>query len=98
MTIFKTAAAAVAISLLAACGGGGGSAGMSENPPAPSGPVPDTVVLGDVLITAQGTLARGNASCSGTVCTVSFLSESEMFDLRDVVDPIVSCVSNCFYT
>ena len=91
---FRTLAAMAAVFVLASCGGGGGG-GTAMNggpggsgpsiPPAPS-PAPDTVVLGDVLITAQNRLFRADASCSGTLCTVSFQGESATIDLRDV-DP-----------
>lgn len=75
--------------LLAACGGGGGggSVGMSDSGPGssdPSGLAPDTIVLGGVLVSAQGQLFRLAESCDGTVCTVVFQGETAVIDLRDV--------------
>ena len=75
--------------LLAACGGGGGggSVGMSGSGPGssvPSDPALDTIVLGDVLVSAQGQLFRLEESCDGTVCTVLFQGETARIDLRDV--------------
>ena len=82
MMLGKPVAVAAAILSLAACGGGGGSASQGGG----NGPIPDTIVLGDALIYASGQLSRVEASCNGTLCTVSFQGESETIDLRNV-DP-----------
>ena len=52
----------------------------------PTGPTPDTLVVGTVLIAFQGQLTRAASACSGTVCTVSALGVSQTIDLRNV-DP-----------
>ena len=54
----------------------------SESTPA----LPDIIVLGDVLIAAQGRFFRVVASCNDSLCTVSFQGESDTVDLRNV-DP-----------
>ncbi|MYE00480.1 MAG: hypothetical protein F4Y03_04265 [Alphaproteobacteria bacterium] len=47
-------------------------------------PALDTIVLGDVLVSALGQLLRLEESCDGTVCTVLFQGETATIDLRDV--------------
>ena len=69
--------------VLAACGGGDGG------PPAPDAASFDTIVIGDVLLAAQDRLYRAQSSCSGSVCTVTYLGESVTVDL-DNVDPSAS--------
>ena len=81
MTIGKPVAIAAATLLLVSCGGGGTASNGG-----PSGPAPDTLVVGDVLITAQGQLFRANSSCSGSACTLTFQGQSETVDLRNI-DP-----------
>ena len=49
-------------------------------------PEPETIVLGDVLIAAQGQLFRTDSMCSGSICTVTFQGERVTVDLREV-DP-----------
>ena len=85
---FRTLAAMAAVFVLAACGGGGGggtaSNGGPSGPGPASGPAPDTVVVGDVLVATQGQLFRANSSCGGSTCTVTFQGESVILDLNDV--------------
>ena len=50
----------------------------------PSDPALDTIVLGDVLVSAHGQLFRLEESCDGTVCTVLFQGETARIDLLDV--------------
>lgn len=87
MGVRISTALAGATLLLAACGGGGGSVSMSGSGPSSPGasdPALDTIVLGDVLVSAQGQLFPLKASCDGTVCTVLFQGETATIDLRDV--------------
>ncbi len=81
---FRGLAALAAVLVLAACGGGGGGGTASNG--GPSGPTPDTLVLGDILVAVQGRLIRTTSTCDGTVCTISASGVSETIDLRDV-DP-----------
>ena len=81
---FRGLAALAAVLVLAACGGGGGGGTASNG--GPSGPTPDTLVLGDILVAVQGRLIRATSTCDRTVCTISASGVSETIDLRDV-DP-----------
>lgn len=74
---FAVLSTVAGLALLPACGGGGSSAGRSG---------PDTFLLGDVLMSAQGQLFRASSSCRGTSCTITFQGQSETVNLSGL-DP-----------
>ena len=71
--------------LLTACGGGGGG-GTAGRMGGDQSPLPNTFVLGDVLIYAQGQRTRLSSSCIGARCTLTYQGQSETIDVRDI-DP-----------
>ena len=72
--------------LLTACGGGGGGGGTAGRMGGDQSPLPNTFVLGDVLIYAQGQRTRLSSSCIGARCTLTYQGQSETIDVRDI-DP-----------
>ncbi len=80
----RTPAMLAAAFVLASCGGGGGSGSPGQDDQDVVSF--DTIVIGDVLLAAQERLYRAESSCSGSVCTVTYLNESVTVDLRDI-DP-----------
>ena len=86
----RTPAMIAAAFILASCGGGGQGAGPPVgDPPGEDASSFDTIVVGDVLLDAQGQLYRAESSCSGSKCTVTYQGESVTVDLHDI-DPSAS--------
>ena len=83
----KTALTALAASFVLAGCGGGGRTDLAEAPAyTPMAFTPDTIIVSDIVVRADGLDLRVTADCEGTQCQFTFAGQTETFDGSDIID------------